>query len=131
MQTEVRPFLMFQGNAEEAIRFYVSLFPGGEIIGIVPYGPGAAGPEGSVMTAVFSIGSQAIMCIDSPMEHDFAFTPAFSLFVDCESQEQIRHPYDSLAAGGAVLMPLDNYGFSRQFAWINDRYGVSWQLNRV
>jgi predicted 3-demethylubiquinone-9 3-methyltransferase (glyoxalase superfamily) len=127
--TKIRPFLMFQGNAEEAMNFYVSLFPGGEIIDIVRYGPGEAGAEGTVMAASFSIGSQTVMSIDSPVKHDFTFTPAFSLFVDCETEEDIRRLSSALAEGGATLMPLDEYGFSRRFAWVNDRYGVSWQLN--
>lgn len=120
---------MFQGKAEEAMKFYISLFPDSEIINIVRYGPGEAGAEGSVMKASFSIGGQTVMCIDSPVKHDFTFTPAFSLFVNCESGEEIRRVSSALAEGGAVLMPLGGYGFSRQFAWVNDRYGVSWQLN--
>ncbi len=126
---KTRPFLMFQGNAEEAMRFYVSLFPDAEITESVRYGPGGAGPEGSVLKASFSIGDQTVMCIDSPIKHDFTFTPAFSLFVDCESEDEVRRLSSALAEGGAVLMPLDNYGFSRQFARVNDRFGVSWQLN--
>lgn len=62
--------------------------------------------------------------IDSAVQHDFTFTPAFSLFVDCESEQQIRRLFSTLAETGAVLMPLGEYGFSRQFAWINDRYRV-------
>ncbi|MEA2778902.1 MAG: hypothetical protein QOK29_446 [Rhodospirillaceae bacterium] len=129
MDANVRPFLMFQGNAEEAMNFYVSLFPGGEVLDVVRYGPGEAGAEGTIMRATFSIGSQTIMCIDSPVKHDFTFTPAFSLFVDCQSEAEIQHLFSELVTGGVVLMPLGEYGFSRRFGWINDRYGVSWQLN--
>jgi predicted 3-demethylubiquinone-9 3-methyltransferase (glyoxalase superfamily) len=129
MDANVRPFLMFQGNAEEAMNFYVSLFPGGEVLDVVRYGPGEAGAEGTIMRATFSIGSQTIMCIDSPVKHDFTFTPAFSLFVDCQSEAEIQHLFSDLVTGGVVLMPLGEYGFSRRFGWINDRYGVSWQLN--
>jgi predicted 3-demethylubiquinone-9 3-methyltransferase (glyoxalase superfamily) len=129
MNTTVHPFLMFQGKAEEAMNFYVSLFPAGEILDIVRYGPGEAGAEGSVMRAAFSIGSQTILCIDSPVKHDFTFTPAFSLFVDCESETEIARLFGALVEGGTPLMPLDDYGFSRRFAWLTDRYGVSWQLN--
>jgi predicted 3-demethylubiquinone-9 3-methyltransferase (glyoxalase superfamily) len=130
MPFQIRPFLMFQGgNAEEAMQFYVSLFPGSEITDIVRYGPGEAGAEGSVMKATFSIAGQAVMCIDSPIKHNFGFTPAFSFFVDCESEEQIRRLSAVLGEGGMSLMPLGSYGFSRQFTWLNDRYGVSWQLN--
>lgn len=129
MDSKVKPFLMFEGKAEEAMNFYVSLFPGGEVLDVARYGAGQAGAEGSVMQARFSIGSQTIMCIDSPVKHAFTFTPAFSLFVECESEEELQRLYASLGEGGATLMPLNNYGFSRQFGWVNDRYGVSWQLN--
>lgn len=129
MVASVRPFIMYQGEAEAAMTFYVSLFPGAEIVDIVRYGPGHAGPEGSVMTAVFSIAGQKVMCIDSPVKHDFGLTPAFSLFVDCESEDELTRLASALADGGAVLMPLGNYGFSRKFTWVNDRFGVSWQLN--
>jgi predicted 3-demethylubiquinone-9 3-methyltransferase (glyoxalase superfamily) len=129
MPFRIQPFLMFQGNAEEAMRFYVSLFPGSEITDIVHYGPGQAGPEGTVMKAYFSLGEQAVMCIDSPVKHNFTFTPAFSFFVECQSEEELLRLSSALGKEGAVLMPLGNYGFSRQFTWLNDRYGVSWQLN--
>jgi predicted 3-demethylubiquinone-9 3-methyltransferase (glyoxalase superfamily) len=129
MSTKVRPFLMFEGKAEEAMRFYVSLFPGGEVTHISRYGSGGPGPEGSVIVATFTIAGQAVMCSDSFVKHDFTFTPASSLFVDCSSEEELRRLVAALSEGGKTLMPLDNYGFSRQFAWVNDRYGVSWQLN--
>jgi predicted 3-demethylubiquinone-9 3-methyltransferase (glyoxalase superfamily) len=128
-QTKVRPFLMFQGQAEAAMNFHVSLFPGSEVIEIVRYGPGAAGAEGSIMRAAFSVAGQTVMCIDSPTKHDFTFTPAISLFVDCDSEEEIARFYTALLEGGTAFMPLASYGFSREFAWVNDRFGVSWQLN--
>jgi predicted 3-demethylubiquinone-9 3-methyltransferase (glyoxalase superfamily) len=127
-KTTVSPFLMFEGQAEQAMTFYVSLFEDGRIIDIVRYGPQGPGAEGSVTKASFSIAGQTILCIDSAMKHDFTFTPSVSLFVTCESEEQIRKLAAALAEGGAELMPLNNYGFSRQFAWVNDRFGVSWQL---
>ena len=126
---KVRPFLMFQGNAEAAMNFYVSVFPEAEIVDIVRYGPGEAGAEGSVKKASFSIAGQMVLCIDSPVRHDFSFTPAFSLFVECDSEEQIDRLNRTLSEGGTALMPLGEYGFSRRFAWLNDRYGLSWQLN--
>jgi len=125
----IRPFLMFEGKAEEAMNFYVSLFPDAKVIDIERYGANRAGGEGSVLKASFSIGNQTVLCTDSIVKHTFSFTPAFSFFVDCASEEEIRRVYAALAAGGAELMPLGEYGFSRKFAWINDRYGVSWQLN--
>jgi predicted 3-demethylubiquinone-9 3-methyltransferase (glyoxalase superfamily) len=126
---KVRPFLMFQGKAEEAMNFYVSLFPGAKVLDIVRYGPNGPGAPGSVTKASFRIASQTIMCIDSYVKHDFSFTPAFSLFVECESQDEIDRLYAALVAGGKALMPIGEYGFSRKFGWVNDRYGVSWQLN--
>jgi predicted 3-demethylubiquinone-9 3-methyltransferase (glyoxalase superfamily) len=126
----VRPFLMFQGNnAEQAMQLYVSLIPRSQIVNIVRYGAAGPGAEGSVMKATLSIAGQEVMCIDSPVKHAFSFTPSFSFFVDCESEQQLREIAAALGEGGGVLMELANYGFSRQFTWLNDRYGVSWQLN--
>jgi predicted 3-demethylubiquinone-9 3-methyltransferase (glyoxalase superfamily) len=120
---------MFKGKAEEAMKFYLSLFPASELVDLVRYGPGQPGADGSVMKAVFSLNGQTVMCTDSFVKHDFTFTPAFSFFVDCESEEEIHRLSAALADAGSVLMPLGEYGFSRRFAWISDRYGVSWQLN--
>ena len=127
--TTIRPFLMFQGQAEAAMNFYVSLFPDSEVVAITRYGPEGPGAEGTVKSAVFHVAGQSVMCIDSPVTHAFGFTPAFSLFVDCASEEELRRLAAALGEGGAMLMPLDNYGFSRLFVWLNDRFGVSWQLN--
>ena len=124
----VRPFLMFEGDAEAAMRLYVSLFDDGEVLALDYYAPGA-GPEGKVMHGAFRIGGQEVRCIDSSVHHAFSFTPASSLFVECESEAQLTRLVEVLGEGGAFLMPLANYGFSRQFAWLNDRFGVSWQLN--
>jgi predicted 3-demethylubiquinone-9 3-methyltransferase (glyoxalase superfamily) len=127
--TTVRLFLLFDGKAEEAMNLYVSLFPSGKVFDIIRYGPNQPGTEGSVMKASFSIGSQTVFCADSTVKHDFTFTPATSLFVDCVSEQQIQHLYTELSTGGATFMQLNNYGFSRKFAWLSDRFGVSWQLN--
>src|SRR3981189_2629858 len=105
------PFLMFQGEAEEAMNFYTENIPGSAIIDIARYGVGEPGAEGSVKKAVFSVAGQSVICIDSPVKHDFTFPPAFSFFVECDSAEQIRRMTLALAEGGAVLMPLDSYGF--------------------
>jgi predicted 3-demethylubiquinone-9 3-methyltransferase (glyoxalase superfamily) len=128
-QTKVLPFLMFEGKAEEAMNFYLSVFPDSRILNVVRYGAGAPGTEGTVMKASFSVGGQTIMCTDSFVKHGFTFTPAISFFVNCESDEEIQRIVTALNEGGQELMPLGEYGFSRKFAWINDRYGVSWQLN--
>lgn len=125
----VTPFLMFEGAAEEAMNFYVSVFPRCRIEEIRRYGPGSPGKEGSVMLARFAVGDQTLVCTDSVVKHGFTFTPSFSLFVECESDEELERLAAALSEGGRVLMPLDNYGFSKRFAWVDDRFGVSWQLN--
>jgi predicted 3-demethylubiquinone-9 3-methyltransferase (glyoxalase superfamily) len=122
-------FLMFEQKAEEAMRFYVSLFPGSKVLSTEHYGKGENGPEGAVKTAWFSLKNQRFMCIDSPVKHQFGFTPSTSIFVHCESEEELDHAYGQLVQGGTELMPLGDYGFSKKFGWLNDRYGVSWQLS--
>ncbi len=129
MPTTIRPFLMFEGKASEAMRFYCSLFPGATVDDVTRYGPGEPGAEGTIKVARFTIANQTVMCIDSPARHAFSFTPSFSFFVDCESEVGLRKLADALGSGGTALMPLADYGFSKLFTWINDRYGVSWQLN--
>jgi predicted 3-demethylubiquinone-9 3-methyltransferase (glyoxalase superfamily) len=120
---------MFEGKAEAAMSFYVSLLPDSRIGEVVRYGPDGPGKEGSVLRAEFFVAGQAVLCIDSPVKHAFTFTPAFSFFVDCSSEDELTRLAAALGEGGGVLMPLADYGFSRQFTWISDRYGVSWQLN--
>lgn len=130
MAHSVRPFLMFQdGNAEVAMRFYVSLFAGGKVVELVHFAKGEPGAEGSVKMAAFSIAGQTVRVFDSPVKHAFTFTPANSLFVECESEPELERLFAALSEGGKVLMPLGDYGFSRRFGWTNDRFGVSWQLN--
>ncbi len=129
MARKITPFLMFQGSAEEAMRFYVGLFAGSEVLAIERYGPGQPGAEGTVKRADFTLAGQQVICIDSPVKHAFTFTPAMSMFVECDNETELRHAFEALSAGGAVLMPLNDYGFSRKFGWVNDRFGVSWQLN--
>lgn len=129
MQMKVQPFLMFEGKAEEAMNFYVSVFPEGWITDISRYGPGEQGKEGTVKVARFTLAGRSVMCIDSPVKHAFTFTPAFSFFVDVTSEAELRRLATVLGEGGGVLMPLANYGFSKLFTWVSDRFGVSWQLN--
>ncbi|NHM34055.1 VOC family protein [Neobacillus terrae] len=127
---KVTPFLMFQdGIAEEAMNFYTSIFEDSQITNIVRYGANEAGPEGTVMQATFTLKGQEFMCIDSYIKHQFSFTPSFSIFVTCNTEEELDKFYEKLNEGGQALMPLNNYGFSKKFGWVNDRFGVSWQLN--
>lgn len=127
---KVTPFLMFQeGNAEEAMNFYTSIIEDSQITSIVRYGANAAGPEGTVMQATFTLKGQEFMCIDSFVKHQFSFTPSFSIFLTCNTEEELEFLYEKLLEGGQALMPLNNYGFSKKFGWVNDRFGVSWQIN--
>ncbi|MED3707757.1 VOC family protein [Peribacillus frigoritolerans] len=125
---KVTPFLMFEGNAEEAMNYYTSLIEGSKITSIVRYGANESGTEGSVMQATFSLKDQEFMCIDSNVKHQFTFTPSFSIFLTCDSEEEIDRLYSSLTDGGQVMMPLGDYIFSKKFGWVSDKFGVSWQL---
>lgn len=120
---------MFDGNAEEAITLYMSLFDGSKITSIERYGAGDEGADGTIKRADFTLNHKSYICIDSPITHEFHFTPSTSLFVECESDDEISKLFDALASGGTVLMPMGDYGFSTKFAWINDKFGVSWQFN--
>ena len=128
-KTTITPFLMFIGKAEAAIEFYKTVFPNLEIESMVKYGAGQQGKEGTVKLATFVVAGQRVKCIDSPPVHDFDFTPSFSFFVECESEEQLKERFAKLSDGGKIMMPVDNYGFSTKFAWTSDKFGVSWQLN--
>lgn len=127
---KVTPFLMFQeGNAEEALNYYTSIIEDSEIISISRYGANEVGEEGTVIHAIFSLKGQEFMCIDSHVKHAFSFTPSFSIYITCDSEEELDNLFGKLMVDGQALMPLDDYGFSKKFGWINDRFGVSWQLN--
>lgn len=129
MARSVTPFLMFEGAAEEAMRFYVSLFARSEVKQIEHYRSGEMGPEGTVKRADFTLAGQDVICIDSPANHGFTFTPSVSLFVECEDEAEFDNAFAQLSSAGAVMMAPDNYGFSRKFGWLSDRFGDSWQLN--
>ncbi len=129
MINKIKTFFLFDGQAEEAINFYVSLFKNSEIIDIRYYSSDEMGVEGTVQRATFSLGGQHFMAIDSNFPQDFTFNPSMSLFVDCETEEEINSLFSELTAHGTILMPLNNYGFSSKFAWLTDSFGISWQLN--
>lgn len=128
MARSIQPFLMFGGQASEATEFYVSLFPGAQVEREL-YAAADVGAEGSVKGGTLTILGQSVRFIDSPIQHEFSFTPAWSFFVECEDEAEIDKLYAALSKSGAVLMALGAYGFSRKFGWVDDRFGVSWQLN--
>ena len=127
MATNIRTHLTFDGTAEAAMNFYVDLFPRSEVIKVFHYDEGES--KGKIQQAFFTLEGREFICIDTPIKHDWGFTPAVSIFVDCESEEELERLYSALAADGKILMPLDNWGFSQRFGWVSDRFGVSWQLN--
>ncbi|MEW9551069.1 VOC family protein [Nonomuraea sp. NPDC050783] len=130
MSQKITTFLMFQnGDAEEAMTFYQSLFEDAKVVSLARFEPGEPGPEGKVKHAVFTLAGQEYMCIDSPVRHGFTFTPSISLYVDCASEEEIDRLYAALLEDRTPLMALGSHGFSTKFGWVNDRFGVSWQLN--
>lgn len=120
---------MFEGEAEQAMNFYIALFPDSEIVNISRYEANQGGPVGTVKHATFSLSGQTFMCIDSPVKHQFSFTPAMSLYINCETETEVERLFNELSAGGNILMPLDAYPFSKKYAWLTDKFGVSWQLS--
>ena len=128
--TTATPFLMFQrGVGREAVEFYVSLFEDGEVLDLDVYPAGGPAPEGTIMRGRFRIAGQEFFVSDSYIEHEFDFTPSLSVWVEAEKPDAQKFLVAALGEGGETLMPLDNYGFSTRFAWVNDRFGVSWQIN--
>jgi predicted 3-demethylubiquinone-9 3-methyltransferase (glyoxalase superfamily) len=127
-------FLMFVGDqcgkAEEAINYYVSLFPSSGIKNVEKWKQNeSGGEEGLVKQASFVIAGQEYMASENRMDHKFSFTPAISIYVNCDSEEELNHLFEKLSDDGQVMMPLDDYGFSKKFGWTADKFGVSWQLN--
>ncbi|WP_412027167.1 VOC family protein [Deinococcus yunweiensis] len=125
MSSTITPFLMFEGRASEALALYTSLFPGTQVLHM----DREDGEHGMIRAAVVELAGQRLRFYDSPAPHAFTFTPALSLFVDCADEAELRRLHAALAEGGQELMPVGNYGFSPLYTWINDRFGVSWQLN--
>ena len=123
------PFLMFEGRAEEALTRYVSVIPGSQVLRLDRYGADGPGAEGSVAVGEALLAGQKVRFFDSSVHHEFTFTPSLSLFVSVDTEEEVDRIADALAAGGSFLMPTGDYGFSRRFAWVNDEFGVSWQIN--
>jgi predicted 3-demethylubiquinone-9 3-methyltransferase (glyoxalase superfamily) len=115
------------GRAEEAMRLYVSLFEDSRVVDIERFG--ADEEESGVQRARFVLAGREYIAMDSGRAHPFTFTPAMSLFVDCDSEQRLDEAFAELSGAGTVLMPLQAYPFSPKFGWLADRYGVSWQLN--
>ncbi len=130
MEQKITPFLTFQkGDAEEAMNFYISLFENSKVIDIQRWGKEGPGDLGTIMHATFELNGLQFMCSDSPPIHNWDFTPAVSNYVECKNEDEINSLWLKLSENGQVAMPLGDYGFSKKFGWVVDRFGVSWQLN--
>ncbi|QDX27071.1 VOC family protein [Sphingomonas suaedae] len=128
--TRATPFLMFQhGKAQAALDFYVKHIPDSRIESVERFGPDGPGPDGTIIRAHVIIAGQAVMVHDSFIAHGFDFTPSWSFFLDCDDEAGFDRLFATLSEEGGVLMPPGNYGWSRNFAWVSDRFGVAWQLN--
>jgi predicted 3-demethylubiquinone-9 3-methyltransferase (glyoxalase superfamily) len=125
---KIATMLMFRGQAEEAMKFYTSLFGDSKIEFIEPYGKAYPGPKGQVVHARFRLNGQIFMATDSHVEQSFTFTPAMSLFVTCTDEPEIDRLFAALSREGKVLMKLGKYPFAAKYCWVQDRFGVSWQL---
>jgi predicted 3-demethylubiquinone-9 3-methyltransferase (glyoxalase superfamily) len=120
-------FLMFNGKAEQAINFYMSVFKGSYILQIAHHENGIS--AGTIQLATVVVGGQPFMFMDSTIQHDFTFTPSTSIYINCDTEEEIDAIYTKLSQEGNIFMPLATYPFSKKFGWLSDKFGVSWQLN--
>lgn len=130
MAETLRPFLTFQGGVgAAALEFYAGVFDDFTIVADQRYGSDGPGPEGTIMVATFRVAGIEVSCSDSPIDHEWGFTPAVSLWVEAGDDAELTGLFEGLSAGGTVYMPLDDYGFSTRFGWVGDPFGVTWQLN--
>ena len=114
---KITPFLWFDNQAEEAARFYVSVFKNSKMGAVSRYGDGMPLPKGTVMTAAFEIEGQPFVALNGGPE--FKFTPAVSFVINCDTQKEIDYYWDKLTSGG---------GEEVQCGWVKDKYGLSWQI---
>jgi len=113
---KITPFLWFDGNAEEAVHFYASIFKDSKIGTVMRYGDAGPGPKGSVMTVAFELNGQEFIGLNGGPT--YKFTPAVSFMVHCETQEEVDEYWDKLSEGGAPNV----------CGWLQDKYGLSWQI---
>lgn len=113
---KITPFLWFDGNAEEAVNFYVSVFKNSKVGRVTRYGDAGPGPKGTVMSATFQLEGQEFFALNGGPQ--FTFTPAISFFVTCETQAEVDDLWEELSAGGE----------KQRCGWLKDKYGVSWQI---
>lgn len=128
MVKKITPCLWFDGNAEEAVNFYLSVFKNSKMLNTAPYTVDTPSnkPIGSVMTITFELNEQEFMALNGgPF---FKPNPSISFIVSCETKEDVDALWEKLSKGGKVLMELSEYPFSKRYGWLQDKYGFSWQL---
>ena len=113
---KITPFLWFDGKAEEAAKFYTSIFKNSKIGSISRYGEEGPGPKGAVMSATFQLDGQEFIALNGGPQ--FTFSPAISFFVNCETQEELDEIWEKLCEGGK----------KNRCGWLQDKFGVSWQV---
>jgi predicted 3-demethylubiquinone-9 3-methyltransferase (glyoxalase superfamily) len=126
----INPFLWFDDNAEEAVNFYISTFGNSKIISTTKYSEESAKasgrPKDSVMTIAFDLYGQPFVAMNGgPI---FKINPSVSFFVNCTTEQEAEDLWNKLLSSGKVLMPLDKYPFSEKYGWLEDKFGVSWQI---
>lgn len=126
---KITTFLMFNGDAEEAVQLYTSLFEDSEIITMVKYDNTTPQYEGKVQHTIFKLNGQVFMAIDNMNGKEIEMNPAMSLFVTAKDQYEMDVLYNGLKDGGAILMPkTEMQPQYREFAWVQDKFGVNFQL---
>jgi predicted 3-demethylubiquinone-9 3-methyltransferase (glyoxalase superfamily) len=123
---KITPYLWFDNNSEEAMKFYASVFPNAKIKSVNRLPEGAPGIEGNLITGSFEIDGFEFMIMNAGPQ--FKINPSISFFVNCDTEKQLDDLYKKLAEGGKVLMELNKYDFAEKYAWVDDKYEVSWQL---
>ena len=113
---KITPFLWFDGKAEEAMNFYISIFKNSKILSVTRYGEAGPGPKGTVMTAKFALNGQEFVALNGGPQ--FTFTEAISFVVNCETQQEVDELWEKLSEGGQ----------KSRCGWLKDKYGLSWQV---
>ena len=122
--------VLFQnGLARQALERYGEIFDDYAVERLELYQGEGDGPAGQVKVADFRVHGQRFVFVDSPIPHEWDMTPGVAPFLECDDDAEMERLFDALADGGAVFMPLGDYGFGRRFGWVEDRFGVSWLLN--
>jgi len=127
VRQKITPFLWFDGKAEEAAKFYVSIFKNSKIDTMKPWGEGSPFPKEQIMNATFELDGQQFYAFDAGPQ--FKLNPSISFFVVCETEAETNDVWQKLVDGGNVMMALEKYDWSEKYGWLQDRFGISWQVS--